>query len=86
MCLPGSTPPPSLLDRVHTTCRRRHFSRHTETSYRRGIVRHVRFHGTSHPRDLDVSRVRAFLNPLAVDRNVAAATQNQALNALTEWT
>ncbi len=86
MCPPGSDSSPSLLDRVHATCRRRQFSRHTEKSYRRWIIRYVRFHDTTHPRDLDASSVRAFLNHLAVDRNVAAATQIQALNALTEWT
>ena len=79
---PTTDSAPSLLDRVHATCRRRHFSRHTETSYRRWIIRYVRFHDTTHPRDLDASDARAFLNHLAVDRNVAASTQNQALSAL----
>jgi len=82
MSPPTTDSAPSLLDRVHATCRRRHFSHHTEKSYRRWIVRYVRFHDTTHPRDLDASDVRAFLNHLAVDRNVAASTQNQALNAL----
>ena len=72
----------SLLDRVHATCRRRQYSRHTEKSYRRWIIRFVRFHDTTHPRNLDAGGVRAFLNHLAVERNVAASTQNQALNAL----
>lgn len=82
MSAPVTECSPSLLDRVHTTCRRRQFSRHTEKSYRRWIVRYLRFHDTTHPRDLDASDVRAFLNHLTVDRNVAASTQNQALNAL----
>lgn len=72
----------SLLGRVHATCRRRQYSRHTEKSYRRWIIRYVRFHDTTHPRELGAADVRAFLNHLAVQRNVAAATQNQALNAL----
>jgi integron integrase len=78
--MPSSSP--SLLDRVHATCRRRQYSRHTEKSYRRWIIRYVRFHDTTHPRHLGAADVRAFLNHLAVRRNVAAATQNQALNAL----
>ncbi|MFO1352919.1 MAG: phage integrase N-terminal SAM-like domain-containing protein [Gammaproteobacteria bacterium] len=35
-----------------------------------------------HPCDLGEVEVRSFLTHLAVDRNVAASTQNQALNAL----
>ncbi|NBV24271.1 MAG: integron integrase [Proteobacteria bacterium] len=35
-----------------------------------------------HPRDMGTVEVRGFLTYLAVERNVAAATQNQALNAL----
>jgi len=42
----------------------------------------VRFHGTVHPRTLHAKDVRAFLDHLAAERNVAASTQNQALNAL----
>lgn len=77
-----SSSSPSLLDRFRRACRRRQFSRHTEQSYRRWVIRYVRFHDTTHPRDLDVSDVRAVLPHLATTRNVAAATQNQALNAL----
>ena len=36
----------------------------------------------STPRRLDEDDIRAFLTPLASDRNVAASPQNQALNAL----
>jgi site-specific recombinase XerD len=82
MAPPSAATSSSLLDRVHATCRRRQFSRHTETSYRRWIIRYVRFHDTTHPRELDADDVKAFLNHLAVHRNVAASTQNQALNAL----
>jgi integron integrase len=50
--------------------------------YVRWIIRFVRFHDTTHPHHLDDEDIRAFLNHLATDRNVAASTQNQALNAL----
>lgn len=73
---------PKLLDRVRQTCRRRQYSLHTERAYTRWIRRFVRFHDTTHPRLLEAADVRAFLNHLATDRGVAAATQNQALNAL----
>lgn len=39
-------------------------------------------HGWRHPRELGAAEIREFLNDLAVRLNVAAATQNQALNAL----
>jgi integron integrase len=74
---------PKLLDRVRRTCRGRQYSLHTERAYVRWIIRFVRFHDTTHPRHLGAADVRAFLNHLAADRNVAASTQNQALNALT---
>src|SRR5882672_1422016 len=35
-----------------------------------------------HPRDMGTAEVRGFLTYLASERNVAASTQNQALNAL----
>jgi len=75
--------PPKLLDRVRLTCQRRQYSYHTEKAYVRWVIRFVRFHDTTHPRRLDADDVRAFLTHLAADRNVAASTQNQALNALT---
>lgn len=73
---------PKLLDQVRTTCRRLHYSLHTERAYVRWIKRFVLFHGTVHPLQLGAQDVEAFLNHLAVDRKVAASTQNQALNAL----
>jgi hypothetical protein len=52
----------------------------------RWVERFVRFHDTTHPRHLNEDDIRAFLGHLASERNVAASTQNQALNALTERT
>jgi len=46
------------------------------------IKRFIFFHGKRHPLELDRSHIESFLSHLAVDRNVAASTQNQALNAL----
>ena len=78
----SSSSDPSLLDRVRRTCRRRQYSIHTERTYARWVVRYVHFHDTTHPRKLGAADVRAFLTHLAAERNVAASTQNQALNAL----
>ena len=82
-CPPPTPTPPSLLDRVRRSCRRRQYSDHTEKAYVQWVVRYVRFHDTTHPPRLGADDMRAFLTHLAADRNVAAATQSQTLNALT---
>jgi integron integrase len=73
---------PKLLDQVRMACRTRHLSLHTEKAYVGWIERFVRFHGLRHPTTMGVADVRAFLTHLAVDRQVAASTQNQARSAL----
>ena len=40
------------------------------------------FHGKRHPETLGAPEVEAFLTNLAVERKVAAATQNQAKSAI----
>ena len=71
-----------LIPRVREVIRRKHYSVHTEKSYVKWIVRYVRFHGLQHPKNLSERHIEAFLTHLAKDGNVAASTQNQALNAL----
>src|SRR6266511_2006748 len=76
--------PPKLLDEVRTVLRLQHYSMHTERSYVEWIRRCVRFHGMRSREDLFPAepKIEAFLTDLAVHGNVAAATQNQAMNAL----
>jgi integrase len=71
-----------LLDRVRREIRVRHYSGRTETAYCHWIVRFIRFHGVRHPDEMGAPEVAAFLSDLATEGRVAAATQNQALNAL----
>jgi integron integrase len=71
-----------LLDQVTEVARFRHLSLRTEAAYRNWIKRFILFHHKRHPRELDAEAVRAFLTHLAVNEHVAAATQNQAFNAL----
>jgi hypothetical protein len=59
-----------------------HYSICTEESYLFWVRRFILFHGKRHPRELGEPEVGAFLAYLAVDRNVSASAQNQALNAL----
>ncbi|MCK4316796.1 MAG: integron integrase, partial [Anaerolineae bacterium] len=46
------------------------------------IKRYILYHKKRHPREMGAAEIEAFLTYLAVDRNVAASTQNQALSAL----
>ena len=73
---------PRLLDRVRDAIARLHYSARTEEAYVHWIRRFIHYHGKRHPRDLGEVEVTAFLNHLARERDVAAATQNQALSAL----
>ena len=73
---------PRLLDTVREAVRRRHYSYRTEETYLHWIKRFIYFSGKRHPRELGATEVTAFLNHLASQRHVAAATQNQALAAL----
>jgi len=75
-------PPPKLLDQLRAACRVRHYSIRTEEAYAGWVVRYIKFHGLRHPREMAAPEVAAFLTHLAVERRVAASTQNQALNAL----
>jgi len=74
--------PRSLVDETRRVIRLRHYSIRTEEAYVHWIRRFIRFSGGRHPREMGQPEIEAFLSHLAVDGNVAAATQNQALNAL----
>jgi integron integrase len=72
-----------LVEAVKTEVRSRHYSYRTETSYLDWVRRFIAFHAYADPRGLDAcAAVRTYLDYLAVEREVAASTQNQALNAL----
>jgi integron integrase len=80
-----NTPTPQqlkLLDRLRVACRVRHYSIRTEDAYHNWAERFIRFHSLRHPDTMGEPEVNAFLTHLAVERNVAASTQNQALCAL----
>jgi integron integrase len=73
---------PRLLDQVREAIRVRHYSYRTEQQYVAWIRRFILFHGRRHPCELGGPEIETFLTYLAKDRNVAAATQAQALAAL----
>ena len=73
---------PRLLDLVRAEIHKRHYSYRTEKQYVGWIVRFIRFHDGQYPGALGGPEVEAFLSYLASTRDVAAATQAQALAAL----
>ena len=73
---------PPLLTQLRTAIRTRHYSPRTEEAYVQWVRRFVRFCGTRHPRELGPGDVTRFLSSLAMDANVSASTQNQALAAI----
>jgi integron integrase len=71
-----------LLDEVRRRLRVKHYSLRTETVYVGWIKRFIIANGKRHPREMGVLEVEQFLSTLAVEGQVAASTQNQALSAL----
>lgn len=73
---------PKLLDQVRNLIRTKHYSIRTEEAYVGWIRKFILFHGKRHPKEMGENQISAFLTHLAVNRDVAASTQNQAFNAL----
>ena len=71
-----------LLDQLRNEIRFRKYSIRTEKSYADWVKRFIFFHQKKHPKDMGEIEIKAYLNWLANNRNVAASTQNQALCSL----
>jgi len=74
--------PKKLLEQVRDMLRVKHYAYRTEKTYIFWIRRFILFHEKKHPSEMGYKHISEFLTHLAVDRNVSASTQNQALNAL----
>jgi integron integrase len=74
--------PPRLMDQIRAAIRTKHYSRRTEEAYLHWARQFILFHGKRHPLEMGEVEVASFLEHLAVNKAVAASTQNQALNAL----
>ena len=74
--------PPGLIQRYREELQARHYARRTVKTYEQWLRRFLRFHGMRHPREMGSAEVNAFLTHLAVEAQVSASTQNQALSAL----
>ncbi|MCE9663905.1 phage integrase N-terminal SAM-like domain-containing protein [Halomonas sp. M5N1S17] len=68
--------------RVKATMKVKRYSPRTVKTYCYWIRYFIHFNGVRHPASMGGPEVRAFLEHHAVQRHVAAATQNQALNAI----
>lgn len=73
---------PGLLEVARQSIRTKHYSIRTEEVYLSWMRRFIRFHNMRHPREMGADEVQNFLSHLAIDGNVAASTQNQALSAI----
>ena len=73
---------PKLLDQVRDRVRLKHYSLRTEQAYIGWIKRYIIFHNKRHPQEMGKLELESFLTSLAVERNVSASTQTQALSAL----
>ena len=73
---------PKLLDQLRAALRARHYSSKTEQAYCTWVKRYIVFHNVRHPIELAEPEINAFLTHLAVNAEVSASSQNQALSAL----
>lgn len=74
--------PKKLLEQVRDVIRLKHYAYRTEETYVQWIRRYILFHNKRHPIEMGKVEIEAFLTHLAVQGQVAASTQNQALSAL----
>ena len=74
--------PGKLVDQIQEVMRYHHYAIRTEQTYIKWILDYIRFNETRHPREMGKPEIEHFLSHLAVNRKVAASTQNQALNAI----
>lgn len=72
------------MDRARHVARFRHMSYKTEQSYLGWIRRYGRW-CAQHKEGDHAAKLRGYLSHLAIERQVAKATQQQALNAYEAW-
>ena len=73
---------PNLWERIAIACRTRGYSLSTERTYVHWAKAFCAHQGRRHPRDMGAAEVQAFLNHLAVEREVSPSTAKQALCAI----
>ena len=71
-----------FLNKVRKVIRTKRLGFSTKRSYLHYTVNYIYFHGKRHLETLGEAEVRAYLSHLAIEKQVAASTQNVALSAL----
>jgi len=72
-----------LMNQVRQVLRYHHYAYRTEETYCNWIIRFLKFYNYKiHPRQMGKNHIEGYLSHLAVQKNVAAATQRQALSAI----
>ena len=72
----------ALAGAARTALRTEHYALKTEQAYLAWIRRFVGYHHGRRPSEMGATEIHQFLSHLAINRRVAASTQNQALNAV----
>ncbi len=73
---------PRLIPEIKHKMRAEGYSGKTIDAYIYWIKKYILFNGKTHPSKLSKEHVEKFLIHLAVEKNVSASTQNQALSAI----
>lgn len=71
-----------LEDRLRTAIRAKRYSPKTEDAYVAWYKRFVRFHGLKHPSNMGENEIGAFINNLAVNKDLSGSSINQAVCAI----
>jgi len=72
------------MDQVREVLRYHHYSIRTEEAYVRWVLQFIRFNDKKHPKDMGKADIERILSHLAVNRKVAASTQNQAMKKMAQ--
>jgi len=70
------------MDRLRGKTWLLYYSKRTEDAYVDWATKFIVFHGKRHPREMGTAEIAAYLTHLAVERQLAASTQNQAFSAI----
>jgi integron integrase len=71
-----------LINQLTDVIRTKHYSIRTEQAYAKWVRKFILFHHKKHPSLLGEKDINDYLTYLALKKNVAASTQNQALCAI----
>lgn len=71
-----------MIEQVRFVLRKERYSKKTEEAYIKWIREYINYDKKIHPSDRPKESVEKFLSSLAIERNVSASTQNQALSAI----